>query len=160
MGQITCHPRFQSGGDLVLVSTIHFNNIKGFRKPKDSFAGPFVIKALHGENSFKVELSEELSNKHPTFPVRLIKPYKSSDAEKLPLRNKAAQVIPLIESSGIKKIIKVLKEGKLGTNNVREYLVRYGDPTCEDEWLAEKNIPEATKLFRRLRHTRNQNITT
>ncbi|MBW0587682.1 hypothetical protein O181_127397, partial [Austropuccinia psidii MF-1] len=55
-------------GDLVLVSTTNFNNIKGCKKLKDSFAGPFVIKALHGENAVEVELSEELSNKHPTFP--------------------------------------------------------------------------------------------
>ncbi|MBW0549942.1 hypothetical protein O181_089657 [Austropuccinia psidii MF-1] len=68
-------------GDLVLVSTTNFNNMKGCKNLKDSFAGPFVIKALHGENSVEVELSEELSNKHPTFPVSLIKPYKSSDAE-------------------------------------------------------------------------------
>ncbi|MBW0593818.1 hypothetical protein O181_133533, partial [Austropuccinia psidii MF-1] len=81
-------------GDLVLVSTTNFNNIKGCKKLKDSFSGPFVIKALHGENAVEVELSEELSNKHPTFPVSLIKPYKSSDAEKFPLRNKIPQAIP------------------------------------------------------------------
>ncbi|MBW0584862.1 hypothetical protein O181_124577 [Austropuccinia psidii MF-1] len=34
-------------GDLVLVSTTSFNNIKGCKKLKDSFAGPFVIKSLH-----------------------------------------------------------------------------------------------------------------
>ncbi|MBW0583188.1 hypothetical protein O181_122903 [Austropuccinia psidii MF-1] len=125
-------------GDLVLVSTTNFNNIKGCKKLKDSFAGPFVIKALHGENSVVVELSEELSNKHPTFPVSLVKPYKSSDAEKFPLRNKVPQVIPPIETSGTKKITKVLKERKLRTKKVREYLVRYSDPACEDEWLEEK----------------------
>ncbi|MBW0568609.1 hypothetical protein O181_108324 [Austropuccinia psidii MF-1] len=146
-------------GDLVLVSTTNFNNIKGCKKLKDSFAGPFVIKTLHGENAVEVELSEELSNKHPTFPVSLIKPYKSSDAEKFPLRQKVLQVIPPIETSGIKKITKVLKERKLRTKKVREYLVRYSDPTCEDEWLEEKDIPEATKLLRRLRNTRNNNIT-
>ncbi|MBW0524219.1 hypothetical protein O181_063934 [Austropuccinia psidii MF-1] len=146
-------------GDLVLASTTNYNNIKGCKKLKDSFAGPFFIKALHGENAVEVELSEELSNKHPTFPVSLIKPYKSSDAEKFPLRNKFPQVIPPIESSGSKKITKVLKERKLRTNKVREYLVRYSDPTCEDEWLPEKDIPEATKLLRRFRHTRNNNIT-
>ncbi|MBW0534879.1 hypothetical protein O181_074594 [Austropuccinia psidii MF-1] len=32
-------------GDLVLVSTLNFNNIKGPNKLKDSFAGPFMIKA-------------------------------------------------------------------------------------------------------------------
>ncbi|MBW0473791.1 hypothetical protein O181_013506 [Austropuccinia psidii MF-1] len=136
-------------GDLLLLSTTKFHNIKGCKKLKDSFAGPYVIKALHGENSVELELSEELRNKNPTFPVSLIKPYKSSDAEKLPLRNKVPQAIPPIESSGIKKITKVLTERKLRTNKVREYLVRYSDPTCEDELLAEKDIPAATKLFRR-----------
>ncbi|MBW0590340.1 hypothetical protein O181_130055, partial [Austropuccinia psidii MF-1] len=65
-------------GDLVLVSTTNLNNIKESKKLKDSFSGPFVIKALHGENAVEVELSEELSNKHPTFPVSLMKPYKYS----------------------------------------------------------------------------------
>ncbi|MBW0513073.1 hypothetical protein O181_052788 [Austropuccinia psidii MF-1] len=146
-------------GDLVLVSTTNLNNIKGCKKLKDSFAGHFVIKALYGENAVEVELSEELSNKHPTFPVSLSKPYKYSDTDKFPLRNKVPQVIPHIESSGIKKITKVLKESKMRTNKVREYLVRYSDQACEDEWLAEKEMPEATKLFIRFRHTRSNNIT-
>ncbi|MBW0531263.1 hypothetical protein O181_070978 [Austropuccinia psidii MF-1] len=108
-------------GDLVFVSTTNFNHIKGCKNLKDSFERPFFIKVLHRENAVDVELSEELSNKNPTFPVSLIKPYKSSDAEKFPLRNKVPQVIPSFEPSG---------------NKVREYLVRYSDPTCEDEWLA------------------------
>ncbi|MBW0548064.1 hypothetical protein O181_087779 [Austropuccinia psidii MF-1] len=37
--------------DLVLVSTTNFNNIKGCKNLKDSFAGPFGIKNLHGGNS-------------------------------------------------------------------------------------------------------------
>ncbi|MBW0504377.1 hypothetical protein O181_044092 [Austropuccinia psidii MF-1] len=146
-------------GYLVLVSTTNFNNIKGFKNLKDSFSGPFVFKALHGENAIEVELSEELSNKHPRFPVTLVKQYKSSDAEKFPLRNTVPQHIPPIETPGTKKITKVLKERKLRTKKVREYLVRYSDPTCEDECLAEKEIPEATKLIRRFRHTSNKNIT-
>ncbi|MBW0563607.1 hypothetical protein O181_103322 [Austropuccinia psidii MF-1] len=96
-------------GDLVLVSTTNFNNIKGCKKLKESFAGPFVIEALHGENAVEVELSEELINKNSIFPVSLIKPYKSSDSERFLFRNKAPQVIPPIEPSGIKKITKVLK---------------------------------------------------
>ncbi|MBW0493989.1 hypothetical protein O181_033704 [Austropuccinia psidii MF-1] len=70
-------------GYLVLVYTTNFNNIKGCKNVKESFAGPFFIKALNWENPFEVELSEELSNKHPTFPVSLINPYKSGDTEKI-----------------------------------------------------------------------------
>ncbi|MBW0555525.1 hypothetical protein O181_095240 [Austropuccinia psidii MF-1] len=61
--------------DLALVSTLNFNNIKGPKKLKDSYVGAFIIVALYGNNAVQVELSDELGNKHPTFPVSLIKPY-------------------------------------------------------------------------------------
>ncbi|MBW0527940.1 hypothetical protein O181_067655 [Austropuccinia psidii MF-1] len=43
-----CHesPEFKIG-DFFLVSTLNFNNITGPKKLKDSFSGPFMIKALH-----------------------------------------------------------------------------------------------------------------
>ncbi|MBW0552407.1 hypothetical protein O181_092122 [Austropuccinia psidii MF-1] len=41
-------------GDLVLVSTLIFNNIKGPKKLKDSYVGPFAIVALHGTNAVQV----------------------------------------------------------------------------------------------------------
>ncbi|MBW0588731.1 hypothetical protein O181_128446 [Austropuccinia psidii MF-1] len=75
-------------GDLVLVSTLNFNNIRGQKKSKDSFAGPFMIKALHGPNALQLDLTGELMNKHPTFPVSLMKPYSLGDKELFPLRNK------------------------------------------------------------------------
>ncbi|MBW0580657.1 hypothetical protein O181_120372, partial [Austropuccinia psidii MF-1] len=64
-------PEFKVG-DLILVSTLSFNNIKGPKKFKDSFAGPFNIKALHGTNAVQVELSGELEDKHLTFPQGII----------------------------------------------------------------------------------------
>ncbi|MBW0590743.1 hypothetical protein O181_130458 [Austropuccinia psidii MF-1] len=79
-------PEFKVG-DLIQASTLNFNNIKGPKKLKDSFAGPFIIKALHGTNAVQVELSGELENKHPTFPVSLVKHYTSSDKELFPFRN-------------------------------------------------------------------------
>ncbi|MBW0479108.1 hypothetical protein O181_018823 [Austropuccinia psidii MF-1] len=66
------NPEFKVG-DLVLVSTLGFNNIKGAKKMKDSFAGTLIIKALHGKNALQVELSGELESKHPTFLVSLVK---------------------------------------------------------------------------------------
>ncbi|MBW0518109.1 hypothetical protein O181_057824 [Austropuccinia psidii MF-1] len=74
-------------GDLLLVSTPNFNNIKGPKKLKDSFAGPFMIKELHEPNAVQLELTGELMNKHPTFPVSLVKPYSSSDKGFFPLIN-------------------------------------------------------------------------
>ncbi|MBW0497299.1 hypothetical protein O181_037014 [Austropuccinia psidii MF-1] len=58
-------------GDLILVSTLKLNNIKGPKILKDSLAGPFIIIALHGKNAVQVELSGELENKHPNFTVSL-----------------------------------------------------------------------------------------
>ncbi|MBW0559601.1 hypothetical protein O181_099316 [Austropuccinia psidii MF-1] len=97
-------------GDLVLVSTLNFNNIRGPKKLKDSFAGPFMIKALHGPNAVQLKLTGELLNKHPTFPVSMIEPYRSSEKELFPLRNKTPLEIPPLEEGEEKKIVKVLKE--------------------------------------------------
>ncbi|MBW0518707.1 hypothetical protein O181_058422 [Austropuccinia psidii MF-1] len=87
-GWIESHkpPDFESG-DLVLVSTLNFNNIKDPKKLEYTFAGPFMIKALHGPNAVQLELTGELMSKHPAFPLILIKPYRSSDKELFPLRN-------------------------------------------------------------------------
>ncbi|MBW0590463.1 hypothetical protein O181_130178 [Austropuccinia psidii MF-1] len=46
-------------GDLVLVSTPNFNNIKGPKKLKYSFAKTFMIRELHCLNSVQLELTGE-----------------------------------------------------------------------------------------------------
>ncbi|MBW0480091.1 hypothetical protein O181_019806 [Austropuccinia psidii MF-1] len=61
-------------GDLVLVLTLKFTNIKDPKKLKDCYLGPFFIVALHGTNRFEVELNGSLESKQPTFPVSLISP--------------------------------------------------------------------------------------
>ncbi|MBW0507789.1 hypothetical protein O181_047504 [Austropuccinia psidii MF-1] len=73
-------------GDLVLASTLNFNNIRGLKKLKYSYVRPFVSVSLHGTNAVQVELSGELENKNPTFPVSWIKPYQPADKELFPLR--------------------------------------------------------------------------
>ncbi|MBW0565752.1 hypothetical protein O181_105467 [Austropuccinia psidii MF-1] len=102
-------PEFKIG-DLFLVSTLNFNNIKGPKRLKDPFVGPFRIKALHRPNAVQLELTGELMNKHPAFPVSLIKPYSSSNKELFLLRNKHPLEIPPLEEGEEKKIVKVLKE--------------------------------------------------
>ncbi|MBW0537468.1 hypothetical protein O181_077183 [Austropuccinia psidii MF-1] len=81
-------------GDLVPVHTLNFNNIKGCKTLKESFAGPFVIKEFHGESYVESKISDKLSYKHPSFPVGLINPYKFGDSENFPLRNKVPKNIP------------------------------------------------------------------
>ncbi|MBW0580261.1 hypothetical protein O181_119976 [Austropuccinia psidii MF-1] len=129
-------------GDLVLVSTLNFNNIKGPKKLKDSFAGPFMIKALHGPNAVQLELTGILMNKHPIFPVSLINLYSSSNKELFPLRNKPPLEIPPWKKERKRKFWKSLKR----------YLVTYRNSTQEDGWLLEKDITNGEKLLRRFRN--------
>ncbi|MBW0582997.1 hypothetical protein O181_122712 [Austropuccinia psidii MF-1] len=94
-----------------------------------------MIKALHGPNAVQLELTGELMNKNPTFPVSLIKPYSSNDKELFPLRNKPPLEIPPFEEGEEKKIVKVFKERRTRNKKEREYLGSYRNPTQEDEWL-------------------------
>ncbi|MBW0590559.1 hypothetical protein O181_130274 [Austropuccinia psidii MF-1] len=120
-------------GDLVLVSTLNFNNIKGPKKLEYSYVGPFVIVSLHGTNSVQVELSGGLEKHHLTFPVSLIKPYHTTDKDLFPLRNQTPLTVPPVEQNEDKNIKKVIKERRLRGKNQREYLVRYRNPVHEDE---------------------------
>ncbi|MBW0537400.1 hypothetical protein O181_077115 [Austropuccinia psidii MF-1] len=113
-------------GDLGLVSTLNFNNIKGPKKLKYLYVGP----------------------------VSLIKPYQPTDKELFPLGNPAPLTVPPVEQSDDRKIKKVITERRLRGKNQREYLVRYRNPVHEDEWLEESKIPDSDKLLRRFRHER------
>ncbi|MBW0526513.1 hypothetical protein O181_066228 [Austropuccinia psidii MF-1] len=109
-------PEFKIG-DLVLVSTLNFNSIKGPKKLQYSYVGPLLIVSLHGTNAVQVELSGELENKHPIFPVSLIKPYQPADIKWFPLRNQTPLTVPPVEQSEDKKIKKSLRKGDLGVKS-------------------------------------------
>ncbi|MBW0565833.1 hypothetical protein O181_105548 [Austropuccinia psidii MF-1] len=117
------NPEFKVG-DLILVSTLNLNNIKGPNKLKNIFAGPFIIKTLHVKNAVQVELSGELEDKHQTFPVILVKNYTSSDKELFPLRNETTLEVPPLDQTEEQKVLKVLKERRRKGKDEREYLVR------------------------------------
>ncbi|MBW0590056.1 hypothetical protein O181_129771 [Austropuccinia psidii MF-1] len=96
--------------DLVLVSNVRYNNIRGPKELKYYFSGPFMIKALNGPNAVQIELTGELMNKHPDFPLSLIKTYISSDRELFPPINKPPLEIWPLEQGEKNKIVKFLKE--------------------------------------------------
>ncbi|MBW0509093.1 hypothetical protein O181_048808 [Austropuccinia psidii MF-1] len=141
-------------GDLILVSTLNFNNIKDPKKLKDSCSGQFIIEALHGTNSVQVELSGELENKHPDFLVSLVNHYTSSDKELFPLRNEKPLEVPPLDQIEEKKVLKFLKDRRLRGKNEREYLARYRNPQHEDEWLSESKITYSKMFFTSFRHDR------
>ncbi|MBW0557706.1 hypothetical protein O181_097421 [Austropuccinia psidii MF-1] len=146
-------PEFKVG-DLILVSTLNFDNIKGPKKLKDYFAGPFIIKSLHGTSAVQAEISGELDNKHPTFPVSLVKHYTSSDKKSFPLRIETPIEVPPLDQSEMKKVLKFLQGRRLRRKNDREYLVRYRNSQHEDGWIVAEKIPDSQKSLRRFRHER------
>ncbi|MBW0468601.1 hypothetical protein O181_008316 [Austropuccinia psidii MF-1] len=132
-------PEFKVG-DLILFSTFNITNIKGTKKLKDSFSGQFIIKSLHWKYKVQVDLKGELENKHPTFPVNLVKHYTSNDKELFPLVNKTPLEVPPLYQSVEKKIMKVLKGRISRGENESKYLVRCRTPQHEDEWFSESKV--------------------
>ncbi|MBW0546712.1 hypothetical protein O181_086427 [Austropuccinia psidii MF-1] len=105
-------PDFKEG-DQVLVSALNFNNLKGPKKMRDSFVGPFTIIKFIGKNAVEVKLTEEVSRKHPVFPVSLVKPYFQTEENKFPSRKQnptPPELVEVEDSPGpVKKIIKTSK---------------------------------------------------
>ncbi|MBW0533641.1 hypothetical protein O181_073356 [Austropuccinia psidii MF-1] len=147
-------PDFKEG-DQVLVSTLNFNNLKGPKKMRDSFLGPFTIIEFRGENVVEVKLTEKFSRKHPVFPVSLFKPYFQTEEDKSPTRKKnptPPEIVKVEDSPGpVKKIIKARKI-RLNGRDQTQYLVRFKNQTAEkDKWLAEDAIPDGNLHLRRFR---------
>ncbi|MBW0534706.1 hypothetical protein O181_074421 [Austropuccinia psidii MF-1] len=150
-------PDFREG-DQVLVSALNFNNLKGPKKMRKSFVGPFTIIKLIGKNAVEGKLTEEFSRKHPFFPVILVKPYFQTGEVKFPSRKKnptPPEIVEVEASPGpMKKIIKVRKI-RLNGKDERQYLVRFKNQTAEkDKWLAEDAIPDGNLHLRRFRASR------
>ncbi|MBW0570126.1 hypothetical protein O181_109841 [Austropuccinia psidii MF-1] len=102
-------PDFKEG-DKVLVSTPRFNNLKGPKKMRDSFVGPFTIINLVRKNAVEVKLTEEFSRKHPVFPVSFVKPYFQTEEGKFRSRKKnptPPEIVEVEDCPGpVKKIIR------------------------------------------------------
>ncbi|MBW0517933.1 hypothetical protein O181_057648 [Austropuccinia psidii MF-1] len=100
---------------------------------KYSFAGPFMIRALHRPNAVQLELTGESMNKHPDLPGSLIEPFSSSDKELFTLRNIPPLEINPLEEGEENKNVKVLKERMTKNKKEREYPLRYRNPTQKYE---------------------------
>ncbi|MBW0535467.1 hypothetical protein O181_075182 [Austropuccinia psidii MF-1] len=144
--------------DQVLVSIVNFNNCKGSKKMRDSFVGPSTIIRLIGKIAVEVKLTEEVSRKHPVFPVSFVKPYFQTEEDKFPSRrrNPTPPDIVQVEDSPepVSKIIRARKI-RLNGKDQRQYLVRVKHQTADkDKWVAEDAIPDGNLHLRRFRTSR------
>ncbi|MBW0556376.1 hypothetical protein O181_096091 [Austropuccinia psidii MF-1] len=152
-------PDFKEG-DQVLVSILNSNNIKGPKKMRDSFVGPFTIIKFVAKNAVEVKLAEEFSRKHPVFPVSLVKAYFQTEEGKFPSRKKNLTPpgkVEVEDSPGpVSKIIRARKIRLNGKDQI-QYLVRFKNQTADkDKWLAEDAIPDGNlhlRIFRASRRT-------
>ncbi|MBW0589000.1 hypothetical protein O181_128715 [Austropuccinia psidii MF-1] len=147
-------PDFKEG-DQVLVSKLTFNDLKGPKKMRGSFVGPFTIIKLIGKNALEVKFTEECSRKHPVFPVSLVKPYFQKEEDKFPSRKKnptPPNIVQVENSPGpVSKIIKARKI-RLNRKYQRQCLVRFKNQTADkDKWLEEDAIPDGNLHLRRFR---------
>ncbi|MBW0505057.1 hypothetical protein O181_044772 [Austropuccinia psidii MF-1] len=62
-------PEFK-GGDLILFSTLNFNNIKGPRQLKYYSYGPFILKALHGKKCSTIRTTRRNGKQTSNFPCQ------------------------------------------------------------------------------------------
>ncbi|MBW0589653.1 hypothetical protein O181_129368, partial [Austropuccinia psidii MF-1] len=124
-------PDFKEG-DQVLVSTLRFNNIKGPKKMRDWFVGPFNMIKLIGKNAVELKLTGEFSRKHPVFLVSLVKPYFHTEEDKFPSRKRnptPPQILEVEDSPGpVRKIINARKI-RPNCKDQRQYLVRFKNQT-------------------------------
>jgi hypothetical protein len=139
-------------GDRVLVSTTNVQNLGGNKKLRDSFVGPFFVKALHGRNAVEVILTEGYDLKHPTFPVSLLKKYVSGGGR----AEEPRPVVPeLVEDDGGAGYpSKILNEKLTRVQGVdtRLYLTRFRNkPADANKWLPKSGIRNADVLLRRFR---------
>ncbi|MBW0520459.1 hypothetical protein O181_060174 [Austropuccinia psidii MF-1] len=107
-------PDFKEG-DQVLVSTLSFNNLKGPKKIRDSFLGPFNIIKLIGKNAVE-------EDKFPSRKKNL----------------KPPEIVEVEDSPGpVSKIIRARKI-RLNGEDQRQYLFRLKNQKGgKDKWLAE-----------------------
>ncbi|MBW0514887.1 hypothetical protein O181_054602 [Austropuccinia psidii MF-1] len=147
-------PDFKEG-DQVLVSTLNFKNLKGPKKMRDSFVGPFTIIRSIVKNAVEVKVTEEYSRKHPVFPVSLVKPSFQTEEDKFPSRKKSPTPPEIVKVEGspgpVRKIIKARKVRLNGKDQI-QYLVRFKNQTADkDKWLAEDAIADGNLHLRRFR---------
>ncbi|MBW0550129.1 hypothetical protein O181_089844 [Austropuccinia psidii MF-1] len=99
---ITIHPIFKDFHDMWKRSWTKENEIFIFRAPN-------TIKSI-GKNAVEVKLTEELSRKHPVFPLSLVKPCFQTEEDQFPSRKEnptPPEMVEVEDSPGpVKKIIK------------------------------------------------------
>lgn len=97
---------------MILISTVHFNNLNVHETLKDPFIALFRVTGLVGKNAVRVELHCACSIRNNVFPVSLPKPYQTSDKTLFPKRAQIHNKMSALNEEGalIHKVLNKLWE--------------------------------------------------
>ncbi|MBW0493898.1 hypothetical protein O181_033613 [Austropuccinia psidii MF-1] len=100
-------------------------------------------------------LKKDLVYIHPTSSsFKLLLDKVRNHAKHQLFANGTPLEVPPLDKSVEKKVLKVLKEGRLRGKDERGYLIRYNNPQHEDEWIVPEKIPDSQRFLRIFRHER------
>ncbi|MBW0488731.1 hypothetical protein O181_028446 [Austropuccinia psidii MF-1] len=107
-------PDFKEG-DQLLVSTLNFNNLKGPKKMRESFVGPFTIIK---------------------WVVSLVKPYFQTEEDKFHSRKKNPTPPEIVEVEDSPVPVKInirARKIRLNGRDQTQYLVRFKNQTADKD---------------------------
>jgi len=152
-------------GDLVMISTKHFN-FGGPSKLIPPWVGPFGVLAKVGPNAIRVDLTGDYRRKHPVFPVSLAKLHVAGDPKKFPGRRQAPPPEPEIHDGDAHWEVEAIVDQKRGKSKTKGsppvtlYLVKWvGFDDTYNSWLPEAELGNARKALRDFRASRRGVLT-
>eukprot|EP00961_Rhodomonas_salina_P090950 1223993-Rhodomonas_salina.2 len=130
-------------GDLVLLSTEHYNLQLQSHKLQPRWLGPLKIVEIRGPNTVMIEVPPRLKRIEPIQNVQHLKPYVSRPAAIRP--TSVPQPPDLVDDGKEFEVEEIIAHR--GSGNKTQFLVRFFTYGPEDDlWLPSKNLKNAPDI--------------
>jgi hypothetical protein len=134
-----------SVGDLVLLSTTHYNLQLPSQKLSPRYLGPLKVLQIRGPNTVLIEVPPRLRRIQAIQNVHHLRPYISRPREIGPTN--LPQIPDLVDGCEEYEVEEILAHRKAGARI--EYLVRFATYGPEDDlWLPKRNLGNAAQILR------------
>ena len=134
-------------GDLVLLSTEHYNLQLPSQKLAPKWLGPLKVLELRGPNTVRVEIPPRFARLTPLQNVENLKPYHPRPPEVGPSHE--APPPELVEGEEEFEVEDILAHRLVGPHKRPEFLVRFKGYGPEDDlWLPQRNLAHAQDILK------------
>ena len=134
-------------GDLVLLSTEHYNLQLPSQKLAPKWLGPLKVLELRGPNTVRVEIPPRFARLTPLQNVENLKPYHPRPPEVGPSHE--APPPELVEGEEEFEVEDILAHRLVGPHKRPEFLVRFKGYGPEDDlWLPQRNLANAQDILK------------